>query len=172
VRNALRRANYASLVSPVTGLPGKEVADDRLRQLLKEDGWAVLSVTLADMEPFNEAYGFVAGDDVLRAVGLILSNVVDEVGTLEDFVGHVGPSDFLLITRENKAGDIRDKLAARLERAFNYFYPIKDIESGQVAAPMQAEVGIAVASSGPFADMESIYKASSKAREVIASSHS
>jgi PleD family two-component response regulator len=172
VRNALRRASYASLVSPVTGLPGKEVADDRLDELVQEDGWAVLHVSIADMEPFNEAYGFVAGDDVLRAVGLILSNVVDEVGTLEDFVGHIGTSDFLLITRENKANDIRDKLSTRLARAFDYFYPIKDIEAGHVAAPMKAEVGIATASSGPFGSAADIYKASSKARKVVASSHS
>jgi len=171
VRNALRRASYASLVSPVTGLPGKEVADDRLHELLKESGWAVLYVSIADMEPFNEAYGFVAGDDVLRAVGLILSNVVDEVGTLEDFVGHVGSSDFLLITQESKANDIRDKLSTRLERAFNYFYPIKDIESGQVAAPMAAEVGVTTASAGPFDSSGDIFKAASKARKVVASSH-
>jgi PleD family two-component response regulator len=171
VRNALRRASYASLVSPVTGLPGKEVANDRLDELTKEEGWAVLYVSIADMDPFNEAYGFVAGDDVLRAVGLILSNVVDEVGTLEDFVGHIGPADFMLITRENKANDMRDKLSSRLERAFNYFYPIKDIEAGRVAAPMKAEVGIATASSGPFDSSVDIYQAASRARKVVASSH-
>jgi PleD family two-component response regulator len=171
VRNALRRASYASLVSPVTGLPGKEVANDRLDELTKEEGWAVLYVSIADMDPFNEAYGFVAGDDVLRAVGLILSNVVDEVGTLEDFVGHIGPADFMLITRENKANDMRDKLSSRLERAFNYFYPIKDIEAGRIAAPMKAEVGIATASSGPFDSSVDIYQAASRARKVVASSH-
>jgi PleD family two-component response regulator len=171
VRNALRRASYASLVSPVTGLPGKEVANDRLNELLSENGWAVLYVSIADMDPFNETYGFVAGDDVLRAVGLILSNVVDEIGTLEDFVGHLGSADFLLVTQEGKANDIRDKLSMRLERAFNYFYPIKDIEAGQIAAPMTAKVGITTASSGPFGSSVDIYKAASKARKVVASSH-
>ena len=171
VRNALRRASYASLVSPVTGLPGKEVADDRLDALIKDEGWAVLYVSIADMGPFNEAYGFVAGDDVLRAVGLILSNVVDEVGTLEDFVGHIGQADFLLITRDAKSADIQGKLAARLARAFNYFYPVKDIEAGQVSAPMRAEVGVVTAASGPFGGAADVYKAAEKARKVVASSH-
>jgi PleD family two-component response regulator len=170
VRNALRRASYASLVSPVTGLPGKEVADDRLDEMLEGEGWAVLYVSIVDMDPFNDAYGFVAGDDVLRAVGLILSNVVDEVGTLEDFVGHIGQANFVLITRDSKSADIQSKLAARLSRAFNYFYPIKDLEAGQVAAPMRAEVGIVTAASGPFSGAVDIYKAAEMARKVVASS--
>jgi PleD family two-component response regulator len=171
VRNALRRAGYASLVSPVTGLPGKQVAEDRVRELLEEDGWAVLYVSIADMGPFNDTYGFVAGDDVLRAVGLILSNVVDEAGTVDDFVGHLDQADFLLVTRENKAHNIREKLAARLERAFNYFYPVKDLESGQVPAPMRAEVGEVTASSGVYKSPADIIHAATTGRQVIASSH-
>jgi PleD family two-component response regulator len=172
VRNALRRANYASLVSPVTGLPGKEVADERLEGLVGQDKWAVLYVSIGDMAPFNEIYGFVAGDDVLRAVGLILSNVVDEAGTLEDFVGHVGQSEFLLITQQSRATDIRDKLTARLSRAFHYFYPVKDLESGQVAAPMTAQVGMVTASSGSYDSAASILNAAVVAQEVVASSRS
>ena len=171
VRNALRRAGYASLVSPVTGLPGQQVADDKLAALVDENGWGVLYVSIGDMEAFNETYGFVAGDDVLRAVGLILSNVVDEAGQLDDFVGHIGQADFLLVTQEGKAPDVRDKIATRLERAFNYFYPIKDLESGHVAAPMKAEVGMVTASSGLFDSSASIFKAAKAACEVVASSY-
>ena len=36
VRNALRRASYESLVSPVTGLPGERVVLEKLEQLLTE----------------------------------------------------------------------------------------------------------------------------------------
>jgi PleD family two-component response regulator len=172
VRNALRRANYASLVSPITGLPGREVADERLGALPTQEKWAVLYVSIGDMEPFNEVYGFVAGDDVLRAVGLILSNVVDEAGTLEDFVGHMGQAEFLLITQQNKASEIRSKLAARLGRAFNYFYPFKDLESGHVSAPMTAQIGMVTAASGPYASPAAILDAVTNARQVVASSQS
>ena len=101
VRNALRRASYASLVSPVTGLSGRKVAEDRLVDLLDLDGWAVLYVSILDIEPFNEAYGFVAGDDVLRAVGLILNNVIDEAGTTEDSFSHVDQTGLVVITQKS-----------------------------------------------------------------------
>ena len=171
VRNALRRASYASLVSAVTGLPGKEVTEDRLRLILEFDDWAVLYISISDLEPFNEAYGFVAGDDVLRAVGLIVSNVINEFGTENDFVGHINKADFVLITEEAKASEIRNKLTTRLDRAFNYFYPIKDLESGKLSAPMAAEMGMVVASSGTYDGPQALLEATIKSRKPVAATH-
>ncbi len=74
VRNALRRASYESLVSPVTGLPGEKVVWERLDSLVEKDDWAVMHLKIKDMDVFNEPYGFVAGDDLLRAVVLIIIN--------------------------------------------------------------------------------------------------
>jgi len=170
VRNALRRAGFSSLVSPVTGLPGKQVVEERLESLLEDEHWAVLYVKITDIGIFSDKYGFVAGDDILRAVGLILSNVLDEIGNLNDFAGHVGRSDFLLITHETKAQDVRNKLAARLERAFHYFYPIRDIEAGRVPAPMRGEIGIVTASSGPYGSGSLILRAAENACEVVTDS--
>jgi GGDEF domain-containing protein len=132
----------------------------------------VIYISIGDIDSFGEAYGFVAGDDVLRAIGLIVSNVVDESGDLSDFVGQVDKADFLLVVRENKAQEIRNKLATRLSRAFDYFYPIRDIESGHVTAPMRAEVGIATASGGPYEKPADIYNAARRSRQVIAATQS
>ncbi len=171
VRNAIRRAGYASLVSPVTGLPGKQVTEDRLKGIVGRKSWAVLYISISDLEPFSEAYGFVAGDDVLRAVGLIISNVMNESGTENDFVGHINKTDFVLITQQDKANEIRAKLVERLDRAFNYFYPVKDLESGKLAAPMQAELGMVVASSGHFDSPRAILEATLKSRQPVAATH-
>ncbi len=130
VRNALRRAGFESLVSPVTGLPGEKVALERLELLVGKDDWAVMQISIVGMEAFNEAYGFVAGDDVLRAVGLIISNVVEEAGTMDDFVGHTDVADFTLITVPAKVEELGEKIVTRLNRAISYFYPIKDRERG------------------------------------------
>jgi GGDEF domain-containing protein len=171
VRNALRRASYASLVSPVTGLPSQEVIESTLEKLMDEAGWAVIYVSIANIEPFSEAYGFVARDDVLRAVSLIITDVADEVGTNDDFVGHVNKANFVVVTREAKAPTMRDALATRLEKAFNYFYPVKDIERGTVTAPMRAEVGIVTPASGPYSAPNAILNAAMDARRTVATSH-
>lgn len=171
VRNALRRASYASLVSPVTGLPGRKVAGDRLAGLLDLDGWAVLYVSILDIEPFNEAYGFVAGDDVLRAVGLILNNVIDEAGTTEDSVAHVDQTAFAVITQKSKMPLVRQQIIDRLARALDYFYPIKDREFGRIVTPMKAELGVAFAAPGKYASSEQVLDAARAARKVIATGH-
>jgi len=38
----------------------------------------------------KRVYGFVAGDDVLRFAAMMVGEVVDEIGTTGDFIGHGG----------------------------------------------------------------------------------
>jgi len=168
VRNVLRRASYSNLVSPITGLPGREVVEERLQELVSQDNWLVVYLSLVGLDAFDEAYGLVAGDDVLRAASLILGNVMDESGLPDDFCGHTSKTSFLLVTRQAKAAEIRDRLGARLDRAFNYFYPIKDIKAGSITAPMRAEVGIVSAADGPFGNPTEILNAAIAARKTVA----
>ena len=167
VRNALRRASYASLVSPITGLPVRQVTQEWLRQVLDQEGWAIVYVSVCNIESFSETYGFVAGDDVLRAVGLIIGHVVDELGTLDDHVGHIDRAGFVLVTQEGRVGEMQQALASRLSKAFNYFYPIRDLQTGQVTAPMHVQVGVTTASAGPFDHPESIMVAVANACQTI-----
>ena len=170
VRNALRRASYESLVSPVTGLPGEKVALERLDVLTQADKWAVMHISILGIDAFNEAYGFVAGDDVLRAVGLIISNVVEESGSMDDFVGHTDVADFVLITIPSKAEELEEKVLIRLKRAISYFYPIKDRERGFIKLKdqvgnerqvplMSVAVGVVTSNSSPFASGRRIWDA-------------
>ena len=167
VRNALRRASYASLVNPVTGLPDQQVTESRLQEWLDQGHWAVILVSITGLEAFSEAYGFVAGDDVLRAISLIISNVVDDAGTREDLIGHADRASFVLLTQEDKAQDIRERLASRLEKAFPYFYPVQAVESGQNPAPMRAQVGVVLASSGRYDSPRAVLNAAMRARRTL-----
>jgi GGDEF domain-containing protein len=172
VRNALRRSSYTSLVSPVTGLPVWQVTEEWLRQLIGRKQWAALYIAIRDVDAFSETYGFVAGDDVLRAVGLIIGHVVDEIGSMDDKVGHVDKSSFILVTGESRVQELQKRLASRLEQAFNYFYPIKDIDAGQVAAPMRVEIGTVTIACGPFDSPQAILDAAFKDCQTVAVSHS
>jgi PleD family two-component response regulator len=168
VRNALRRASYTSLVSPVTGLPVRQVTEEWLRQIISQEGWAIIYVAVCNVESFSETYGFVAGDDVLRAVGLIIGHVVDEIGTLDDQVGHIDQAGFVLVTQESRVHEIQDALTSRLSKAFNYFYPIRDIQTGQVTAPMRVEMGVTTAAAGPFDHPRAILETISDVCRTIA----
>ncbi len=49
---------------------------------------------------------------------------------MEDFVGHLTSSDFLIITRQAQAPMLRDRIRKRLEQSFDYFYSDQDREQG------------------------------------------
>ena len=167
VRNALQRASYTSLVSPITGLPVRQVTEEWLRQIISKQGWAIVYISVCNIDSFSETYGFVAGDDVLRAVGLIIGHVVDEISVLDDQLGHMDQTGFLLVTEENRVQEIHDALTQRLSQAFNYFYPIRDLQTGQVTAPMRVEIGVVTASDGPFDHPRAIVEAVTGACQSI-----
>src|SRR5512141_782668 len=115
IRNALRRAEQDTLTNPVTGLPDGRLVDERLAECLHKLNWTMLVVALENLDSFRESYGFVASDDVMRAVSLMIHNARKEIGSPEDFLGHLGQTEFILITTPDKAPGLRDRIRSRLE---------------------------------------------------------
>jgi CheY-like chemotaxis protein len=162
VRNALRRASFETLTDPVTALPAEPLVRERVSAALSKHDWALVGVGVAGVEAFGEAYGFVARDDVLRAVALILSNVAQECGGEEAFVGQVGQTDFVLITDQEHVRDLRDRLATRLSQSVGYFYPLKEEDKPKLPGKrpeIKILLGVIGERSGPFADMDALLAA-------------
>ncbi len=128
VRNALNRVSQGTLTNPVTGLPEGALVDEKLSDVLGRDGASLLYVSLENMDSFREAYGFVASDDVLRAVSLMIVNTMREISRPEDFLGHLSGTDFILVVPPSNLVALSEKLKSRFEQSMEYFYPIKDRE--------------------------------------------
>ena len=126
VRNALRRASQGSLNNPVSGLPDGALVDEKLTEILEKSNWSLLLVSIINLDVFRDAYGFVASDDVLRAISLMVHNAMREVGEADDFVGHLTPTDFVLMVSLGNLPALQDRVRTRLEQSLDYFYPIKD----------------------------------------------
>ena len=126
VRNALKRVSQGSLTNPVTGLPEGAVVDEKLSEVLGKDGISLLFVSIKNMDAFREAYGFVASDDVLRAISFMIVNTMREVSRPEDFLGHLNSTDFILVVPPSNLAVLSEKLSARLAQSVEYFYPIRD----------------------------------------------
>lgn len=130
VRNAINRAARQTGSNPVTELPESDLAEEKLDQILTSDGhWALILASLQGMGEFRANYGFLAADDVLRAVTLMVKNAVREFGSSDDFIGHISPEDFLIITAPEKAEAVRKRIEARVNQSTEYFYPLRDRES-------------------------------------------
>jgi PleD family two-component response regulator len=126
VRNALRRSTESTLTNPITGLAEGPLVDERLCECLEQTGWAVLYLSLEHLDRFRETYGFVASDDVQRAISLMIHNAVRGAGSTSDFVGQASPTRFVLVTTPSNLPGLVERLSARLGQAIEYFYPLED----------------------------------------------
>ena len=128
VRNALKRVSQGSLTNPVSGLPEGPLVEERLSEVIHKSGWALLHISINNLDSFREAYGFVASDDVLRAISLMIHNTMKETGSPEDFLGHMSPTNFAVVISPANLAPFQERIKSRLEQSLDYFYPIKDRE--------------------------------------------
>lgn len=88
----LSAARYAN---PLTQLPGNVPINEQIDRILKRQ--ALFHVCYCDLDhfkPFNDAFGYNRGDDVIRLTARVLS---DECDSERDFVGHIGGDDFMIL---------------------------------------------------------------------------
>jgi PleD family two-component response regulator len=177
VQNALRRAAYESLTSPVTGLPSSRLIEDQLKQLLRTANWSVLYIGIKHYQPFTEVYGFVAGDDVLRFMSMVITEVVNELGTPDDFIGHVGDDDFIVITRGGKTQLLAQQISERFAKGISAFYSFQDRERGGLLVEeaggkkrqeplMSLAIGVITDRTMRFSDIREITEVASEARRA------
>ena len=127
VRNAIIRATQQNVTNPITDLPEGPLVEEQLHALIESDSdWTVLRLSINQLGEFRELYGFVAADDVVRAIALMIRNAVHEIGSEDDFIGHLAAEDFIVITHRSAVEAIRDRVEARLQQSREYFYPVRD----------------------------------------------
>jgi PleD family two-component response regulator len=155
VRNVLRRVSQETSTNPVTGLPEGMLVDEHLYRCIQKPDWTALIVILENLDTFRDTYGFVASDDVLRAVSMMLQNAIRENGSPEDFLGHIDTAEFVLITAPDIAAKLKERIFGRLERSLEYFYPIKDREkSTRNKQRLVFKISKIQSSDGPFTSLD------------------
>jgi GGDEF domain-containing protein len=157
----LRRTQQDTLTNPVTSLPEGELVDEKLSQHISSGrNSGLMVVSLNNLEIFRDHYGFVASDDVMRAVSLMLQNAMRETGTAEDFIGHLSGTDFVLALEPGSLPIMEERVRTRLEQSLDYFYPIKDRD--QVMSRknrLAVQIGILALSGKQFSTVDDLKKA-------------
>jgi diguanylate cyclase (GGDEF)-like protein len=97
VRSTLRRNTEARAVSPLTGLPGNVRIEDELAgRVASRRPFAVAYFDLDNFKAFNDAYGFLRGDEVILLFATALRRAAAGANP-PAFLGHVGGDDFVLV---------------------------------------------------------------------------
>jgi DNA-binding response OmpR family regulator len=170
VRNALQRSQFQTLVHPITGLSNEQLVEERLSTLLDRHNWMLLTIGVKGLEAFADRYGFVARDDVLRALALVLSNSSSEGQADPDatFVGQLDDANFVIVAESNRSHDLRERIAARLKQAVNYFYPAKERNIPPEQRPVLTfSMGLITDQNGPFDDSEAVRSAAIGSMQAV-----
>ncbi len=126
----LRRRNE-EMLNPLTGLPGQQVIRRMLEQTISsEKPHSYMSIDLNRLRIYNETYGDLAGDQLIKALGAILLDVVSG----SSFVGHIEEDDFFLISSIEQAESIAKNICINFDKISQSFYPKEDLQRGYLIA--------------------------------------
>jgi diguanylate cyclase (GGDEF)-like protein len=179
VQGAIRRSERESLTDPRSGLPAGRLIEEQLRRIIRQDDWSLLDLRINQFNAFSDVYGFVAGDDVLRFTAMLLSEVVDELGSTSDFIGHSGGDSFIIITKYESANAIRERIKRRFAEEVQTHYNFIDRMQGYIQVPkpdgettrvpfMTIAVGMVSPREQYFSDIREITEMASEARRLDA----
>jgi PleD family two-component response regulator len=133
VRAKIRRVAVDSSLNPLTRLPGNLAIENEIRR--RFDGrlpWAVIYIDLDNFKAFNDVYGFVRGDEAIRLLASTLQSAIRFGGEDDDFVGHIGGDDFILVTHPSRAEPLARVVATTFDRDVRALYDPADLERGWI----------------------------------------
>ena len=135
VRTILERKKLSVDANPLTSLAGnaaiKAEAEKRL-QLGKQ--FALLYVDISNFKSYNDKYGFQRGDDVIKFTADCLLSAVKTDCDEEDFVGHIGGDDFVMITSHKKAETFAQRFINKFDAGICNFYDETDKRNGYISS--------------------------------------
>ena len=131
VKNILDRKKQSIDVNPLTGLPGNLTIQHTVeKHILNKDTFSLLYIDLSNFKSFNDKYGFYRGDEVIKFTASVLINVTKEYGSVNDFVGHVGGDDFIIISSIDNSIKIAENIIDNFDEGIKGFYDKEDLKQG------------------------------------------
>lgn len=125
----VRVARYSN---PLTLLPGNVPIYDWVNSAVKKQAPFVLChVDVDNFKPFNDYYGYAKGDEALIMMARILTR---SSCPKQDFVGHVGGDDFVLVFQSRDWKERVQCCFEEIEELRNELYSDADLDRGFIIA--------------------------------------
>jgi diguanylate cyclase (GGDEF)-like protein len=135
IRTQLRHLRE-TLLSPLTGLPsGLRVEHAIADQLRSPKPWAILYLDLDHFKAYNDVYGPLRGNDLIRLLGHVTSESLRTEGNPTDFLGHIGGDDFILITTPDRMEPLCRSIVSAWDAESRAYYAPEDAARGTLIAP-------------------------------------
>lgn len=166
--------NAARYANPLTLLPGNVPINEQIERLLQSGShFYTCYCDLDHFKPFNDAYGYRRGDDVIQSTAQIL---IDKVDSGQDWVGHIGGDDFIVLLQSSDWQARCDAILQQFAPMIQSYYSIEDRERGgylgedrqgvKVFCPLiSLSIGIVKVEPGKFYSHHQIASAAAEAKK-------
>ncbi|MDH4227370.1 MAG: sensor domain-containing diguanylate cyclase [Deltaproteobacteria bacterium] len=132
--NRLKRLEEMYLdASPLTRLPGGIAIENVLKKRVEAN--LPVAFCFADIDNFkayNDRHGYAKGSELILAVSKIMKDVIRDFGTSEDFLGHIGGDDFVMITTPARHDMLCTKIIDKFDMAIPFFYTEEEVKQGYI----------------------------------------
>jgi diguanylate cyclase (GGDEF)-like protein len=129
----MSRSTTARELSPLTGMSGNsDILREISRRLAQHERFAVLYPDIDSFKSYNDHYGFLRGDDVIKTLATILLEVLEENYSTQHFAGHVGGDDFVILTDPSLAEVLASEITRRFDAATPALYDPADRQQGWI----------------------------------------
>ncbi|MBU4121397.1 MAG: HAMP domain-containing protein [Proteobacteria bacterium] len=117
--------------SPLTGLPGNLAIEREIEnRLTAKKTFSLCHVDLDNFKPFVDIYGYAWGSEVIKEVARLLLAQMKTAEAPEDFLGHIGGDDFVIISAPLRAERVCREIVAGFDGRIRKFYAAQDRERG------------------------------------------
>lgn len=120
--------------SPLTRLPGGIAIENVMKKRLEtKQPIAFCVLDLDNFKTYNDRYGYAQGSELLKETAQIIESALKAKGNADDFIGHIGGDDFVVITAPDRMRILSEEIIARFDRRIPDFYDETDRKNGYIA---------------------------------------
>lgn len=132
IKNIIRLMHSNRRVSPLTGLPGNvQIQAEMKKRLLNKDVFGVLYFDLDNFKAYNDIYGFLQGDEIIKFTARTIAKNVHTDENRDCFVGHIGGDDFVAIVgQEADYEKICQDVIAEFDIGIQSYFSDVDLDRG------------------------------------------
>lgn len=133
IRNISSLVSANRCISALTGLPGNvQIENELRRRILSRSQYGILYIDLDNFKSYNDKYGYMNGDEVIKFTSDVIQEVVQKYGTKGDFIGHIGGDDFVVAVNIDNARKIGRAITKKFDSEITQFYTEEDAKKGYI----------------------------------------
>ncbi|TRZ51220.1 MAG: diguanylate cyclase [Dehalococcoidia bacterium] len=123
----------AENANPLTKLPGNIIIQERVeKRIAKNEKFTVIYCDLDNFKAFNDKYGIHKGDKAIELTAGIFKEAIQKNGSNDDFIGHEGGDDFILLTIPERTEKISSYITNEFDKRIRLLYANEDLGRGYI----------------------------------------